>query len=121
MASIQDTLDEIMGFDGAIAAALVDWQSGMTLGTAGGGNALNIELAAAGNTNVVRAKLAVMKDLKIKGGIEDILITLTGQYHLIRLLGSNKTLFIYVALKSDQANLGLARHKLAALEGDLEV
>ena len=121
MAGIKETLDELMGFDGAVAVALVDWESGMTLGTAGGSRALNIDLAAAGNTNVVRAKLAVMKDLKIKGGIEDILITLTEQYHLIRPLSSSPHLFIYLALKKAQANLGLARHKLAALEQELEV
>jgi hypothetical protein len=91
----------------------------MTLGTVGKG--LDIDLAAAGNTNVVRAKIAVMKDLKIKGSIEDILITLTDQYHLIRLLSSNNNLFIYVVLNRAQANLGMARHKLASLEKELTV
>jgi hypothetical protein len=121
MANIKDTLAEIMKFDGALGTALVDWKSGMTLGTAGGGRSLNVELAAAGNTNVVRAKLGVMKDLKLKGAIEDILISLTEQYHLIRLLESNPDLFIYVALDRSQANLGLSRHKLAELEKSLEV
>ena len=122
MANIQDTLDEIMEIDGAIAAALVDWKSGMTLGTAGGSSKyLDIELAAAGNTNVVRAKLDVMKSLNLKGSIEDILISLTEQYHLIRLLGSNPDLFIYVALHRSQANLGLARYTLTKLEKELEV
>ncbi|MCB0170036.1 MAG: hypothetical protein H6631_18985 [Anaerolineaceae bacterium] len=121
MANIQDTLDGIMEIDGAIAAAVVDWNSGMTLGTAGGGKYLDIELAAAGNTNVVRAKLDVMKSLNLKGSIEDILITLTEQYHLIRLLGSNPNLFIYVALHRSQANLGLARYTLTQLERELEV
>ena len=120
MANIQDTLDNIMAIDGAIATALVDWNSGMTLGTVSG-EGINIDVAAAGNTNVVRAKLGVMKDLKLKGTIEDILITLTEQYHLIRPLSANQNLFIYVALKRSQANLGLARHKLAEIEKELEV
>jgi len=119
MANVQNTLQAIMGIDGALAAALVDWESGLTLGTVGTG--INIELAAAGNTNVVRSKLAVMKDLKLKGGIEDILITLTDQYHLIRVLESNPHLFLYVALSRGQANLGMARHKLAAIEHELEM
>lgn len=119
MANIQQTLSEIMAMDGALATALVDWQSGMTLGTAGTG--INIELAAAGNTNVVRAKLAVMKDLKLRGNIEDMLITLEDQYHLIRILKSDPHLFVYVALDRNKANLGLARHRLAALEKELTV
>ena len=121
MADIQETLDELMSIDGAVATALVDWESGMTLGTAGGGKALDIDVAAAGNTNVVRSKLGVMKDLKIKGGIEDILITLNEQYHLIRPLESNQSLFIYLALSRARSNLGLARHKLAGLEKSLQV
>ena len=119
MADIKQTLASIMNFDGAIAVALVDWKSGMTLGTAGGG--MNIEMAAAGNTQVVRAKMAVMKDTNTKGPIEDILITLPEHYHLIRMLESNPTLFIYVALHRDRANLGLARLRLAELERNLVV
>lgn len=119
MANLNQTLEAIMQIDGAIAAAVVDWQSGLTLGTIGSG--LNIDLAAAGNTNVVRSKLSVMKDLKLKGTIEDILITLTEQYHLIRLLESSPNLFIYVALNRSNSNLGLARHKISALEHELSL
>jgi len=119
MADVKETLDAIMEIDGAIASALVDWQSGMTLGTIGTG--MDIDLAAAGNTNVVRAKLTVMKDLKIKGTIEDILITLTEQYHLIRLLDSNPDLFLYVALNRKTANLGMSRHQLSNIEKKLVV
>lgn len=119
MSGINEALNEIMQIDGAIAAAIVDWQSGLTLGTIGSG--LDIDLAAAGNTNVVRSKLGVMKDLKIGGTIEDILITLTDQYHLIRLIHGDQKLFIYVALRRASANLGLARHKISALERDLTI
>lgn len=120
MANIDQTLSGAMNIDGAIAAALVDWESGLTLGTAGGGNGFNIDLAAAGNTNVVKAKMNVMKDLKLKGGVEDVLITLTDQYHIIRTL-SGSHMFLYLALRRDGANLGLARHQLSALEKDLSI
>ena len=119
MDNVEQTLQKIMNIDGAIAAALVDWESGLTLGTVGSG--FDIDLAAAGNTNVVRAKLDVMNDLKLEGGIEDILITLTEQYHLIRLLHGNEGLFLYVTLKRGSANLGMARHQLNAIEQELAI
>ena len=70
---------------------------------------------------MVKAKLNVMKDLGIRGEIEDILITLATQYHLIRPLGSDTTLFLYVVLSKDTANLALARRQLSKIESTLTV
>ncbi|MEM9691918.1 MAG: hypothetical protein AAGA56_05205 [Myxococcota bacterium] len=120
MASIEQTLNEAMDIEGAVAVALVDYESGMTLGTKAT-NDFDIELAASGNTQVVRSKMAVMESLKIEGGIEDILITLASQYHLIRPLTSMGSLFLYLAIDRKLGNLGLARHKLSALEKELQV
>ena len=121
MADVNQSLQEAMTLDGAIGAALVDWQSGMTLGTAGGGPALNLDVAAAGNTEVVRSKLKVMQNLGLNDKIEDILITLTTQYHLIRLLERDQSLFMYVALNKDQANLAMARYKIGQIERQISV
>jgi hypothetical protein len=120
--NVDESLKEAMEIKGAIGAALVDYTSGMTLGTAGG-NGINLDVAAAGNTEVVRAKQAVMKELGIKGGIEDILITLDKQLHLIRLMDTDRGdgLFIYLALNKEQANLAMARHQLGAIEKHLAV
>ena len=121
MAEVNQSPQEAMTLDGCIGAALVDWQSGMTLGTAGGGSALNLDVAAAENTDVVRAKLKVMQNLGLDDKIEDILITLSTQYHLIRLLERDQSLFIYVALKKDRANLAMARYKITQIERQLTV
>ena len=123
MAELETSLKECMTIAGAIGAALVDYTSGMTLGTAGGGRDLDLEVAAAGNTEVVRAKVRTMSELKLKDSIEDILITLGSQYHLIRPLKSNRGegLFLYVALHRAQANLAMARRQLQTIEQDLVV
>ena len=105
-------LEEAMEIDGALGAALVD-SSGMTLGVAGGSAELNVELAAAGAADFVGAKLRVMKALGLKDTIEDVMITLGKQYHLIRFLDSDSNLFVYLVLDRERANLGMARHRLA--------
>lgn len=118
MQNVQDTLKKLESdIAGFLGGALVDHESGMALGTVGGG--LNLEVAAAGNTEVVRAKLRVMDQLGIDGGIEDILITLTGQLHLIRPIGT--TLFLYIAIDRKQGNLGMARHIMAAAADKIKV
>jgi len=120
MADAKESLEEAMKIDGAIGAALVDVKSGMCLGTSGGGKDLNLEVAAAGNTEVVRAKMKVMNSLGLKDKIEDVLITLGGQYHLIRMLKSAGNLFMYLALDREKSNLAMARHKLGSIEEALQ-
>lgn len=119
MANISESLANIMTIDGCMAAALVDYNSGLVLGTAGGG--LDLDLAGAGNTEVVRAKMKTMKSLKLDESIEDILITLGSQYHIIRPMVKKQGLFLYVVLQKDRANLALARLKTADVERELHV
>ncbi|MBO6934042.1 MAG: hypothetical protein JJ863_03680 [Deltaproteobacteria bacterium] len=118
---IKQTLQQAMTIEGAIGAAIVDYESGLTLGTAGGGSRLNIETAAAGNTEVVRSKMKVMNMLGIEGNIEDILITLGDQLHLIRPLEKKPEFFMYLAIDRPKGNLGMARYHLKELEQKLQV
>lgn len=123
MAGMDVSLKEMMAIDGAIGAAVVDHGSGMALGTLGGSKDLDLQVAAAGNTEVVKSKLRTMDSLGLKDGIEDILITLGSQYHIIRPMTgrSGKGLFLYLALDRTRANLAMARHQLRGIEEKLEV
>ena len=114
MKNIEAGLNEILDLNGALAASLFDWESGMVLGMASNSN-FNIELASAGNAEVVKAKMATMKSLNLHGSIQDMMITLTEQIHIIHILESNPELCLYVALESSKSNLALARNKLQTI------
>jgi len=111
-------LDGLTSLDGFMASVLVDSTSGLSLATAGGG--MDLELAAAGNTEVIRAKRKVAEALKLNDKIEDILITLGKQYHLIRPLERNPDIFLYVVLDRAKSNLAMARHTLKSFEKELD-
>ena len=113
------SLDELGDIDGFVASALVDSTSGLALATLGGG-VIDLDLAAAGNTEVLRAKIKTANSLGLNDLPEDILITLGRQYHLLRPLDRNRDLFLYVVLDRSKANLAMARHELKTFEKGLD-
>lgn len=121
MANVKEALAKLTEIDGFVGACVVDSNSGMMLGSEGGGSAVNLEVAAAGNTEVVRAKRKTMSALGLKDAIEDILITLGRQYHLIRPSSQKEGLFIYLVLDRGRSNLAMARIGLASVEQTLVV
>jgi len=118
--SVKDALQELLNIEGAVGAAIVDYESGMTLGS-DGGRTLDMELAGAGNTEVVRSKKNIIHDLGIDERIEDLLISLETQYHLIRMCERHEDIFIYTVINRSQGNLGLARRKIDKIDKRLEL
>ncbi|OLT19353.1 hypothetical protein BJF78_36255 [Pseudonocardia sp. CNS-139] len=118
MANVEQSLDMAANIKGAFAVAIVDYDSGMTLGSRGGSPEFDLDVAAPGNSDVVRTKLEVMQKLGLRETIEDILITLDTQYHLIRIIRGNteERLFFYLVLSRAQANLAMARRDLRVIE-----
>lgn len=112
-----------MQIEGSLGVALVDSSSGMALGTAGSPVDLDLDLdvAAAGNSSVVQAKHRTMSDLGLDQTIEDILITLDKQYHIIRPLARHNQIFLYLVLDRARSNLAMARFKLTEIERSLKL
>jgi hypothetical protein len=125
MQRLQESLVSALNIDGALGVALGDWKTGMCLGFKGTNSPAfpesNLELAIAGNTEVIRAKMRVAESLKFTDSIDEILIILETQYHLMRLLKTINGLFFYLALDREKGNLALARIKLNQIEGDLKI
>ncbi|MDO5686160.1 MAG: hypothetical protein Q4G42_02030 [Neisseria sp.] len=118
MKNFETTIKQLLSVDGALSAAVVDYSSGMLL--AGEGiSTLDLEIAAAGNTEVMRAKMKTMEMLGLKDNIDDILITLGSQYHLMRPLTKHDGLFLYFVLDKSKSNLALARRALVDAEHGL--
>jgi hypothetical protein len=106
MQKLQDSLVKALSIDGALGVALGDWKTGMCLGYKGTNSPAfpeaNLELAIAGNTEVIRAKMRVAESLKFTDRIEEILIILETQYHLMRMLKTINGLFFYLALDREK-------------------
>lgn len=109
-------ISELNKIDGFLGACLVDTETGLMITSEGGGDTLDLEAAGAAHTEVVKAKLAAIEMLDHDEQIDDILITLGGQFHLIRPLTNTPTVFIYTALDEQIADLNMARGQLKDVE-----
>ena len=108
-----------MNVDGALCAAVIDIHSGMIVSQAGDGSF--VEAAASDNSKVIQMKIRTMKSLNLNDFIDDILITLKSQYHLLRPIAQAEESFLYFILDRSESNLALARIKLKEIEDSIEV
>ena len=95
---------EIKGF---IAASLVDIDSGMTLAIKSNRPEFDLSAASAYNSEMVKMKTDTMKSLGLTAKLEDMLLTLSDQIHLIKMI-SPKT-FLYLAADRASTNLAIVR------------
>ena len=102
--SLEKIASEVPGF---IAASLVDLDSGMTLGTKSSRSDFDLTAASAYNSEMVKQKQKIMRALNLKTHLEDMLITLGDQIHLIKLV--SPTTFIYLAADRAVTNLAIVR------------
>lgn len=110
-------LKRLPGFQGA---AVVDSETGLVLGRVDAAGR-DLEAAAAGTMEVVRAARRMVHALEMDDDVEDVLVTLGSQLHLARTVTRSPAIFLYVALDRDTANLGMARLTLKQVEEAITV
>src|ERR1043165_4229120 len=93
---------------GYVAASLVDLESGMTLGLKSARPDFDLTAASAYNSEMVKQKMKIMRALNLKTTLEDMLITLGDQIHLIKLV--TPTSFVYLAADRASTNLAIVRN-----------
>mgnify|MGYP002722732872 FL=1 len=108
--TLHNYLNEIASdLGGFIGASIVDLDTGMSLATNSRYPNFDLDVAAAYNSEMVKSKFKAMDALNIpRTGLQDMLLTLNDQFHLIKMMDNN--LFVYVAAFSDQTNLALMRN-----------
>jgi hypothetical protein len=97
--------DDVGG--GFIAASMVDLESGMTLAVKSVRSDFDLTAASAYNSELVKQKCKIMKTLGLNGVVEDMLITLSDQIHLVKLI--NPATFLYLSVDRKQSNLAIVR------------
>ena len=112
MATEKELLDAIVKIEadvnGVIATAAVDLESGMTLASKTNRSEFDLAVASAYNSELVKQKLKIMKSLKLKADLEDMLLTLTDQLHLIKIMPGGSS-FLYLAADRGATNLAILR------------
>ena len=103
---------------GFIAASLVDLESGMTLAVKAARPDFDLTAASAYNSELVKQKLKIMQTLGLSGTIEDMLISLTDQIHLIKLV--TPSTFLYLSVDRAQSNLAIVRNAVKKHAADLK-
>ncbi len=76
------------------------------------------EIASAFNLEVAKSKKKAIEALGLKSTIHDIIITLNDQIHIID-MSENGEYFIYLAVDSSKANLGMTRALLKKYKKDI--
>ncbi|MFE4539120.1 hypothetical protein ACFRKB_29340 [Streptomyces scopuliridis] len=123
MPGIDACLQEAMNLPGARGAAIVDWTSGLALGTAGESPNGDHEATAAETAELARAAaeytaFAPAAAAGHKGPpVEDLIVTTRTGYHLLAFVETtfDSSVFLHLWLDRDTGNLALARLRLGQL------
>ena len=109
-------LADAMAIEGSLGATLAVWELDLTLGAVGPRGAA---LERSGNSRVMRALLTTLTRLDMRTGVQDVLISLDSELHILAPLAHHGELSLSVAIDPARSNLALARHRVQKLVCDL--
>ncbi|MEU0967840.1 hypothetical protein ABZ357_21275 [Streptomyces sp. NPDC005917] len=122
MPGIDECLLEAMRLPGARGAALVDWTSGLALGTVGEAPGGDHETTAAEAAELARlaaehGAFSTEDDTEVGPAVEDLIVTNRDSYHLLRFVVTSfdATVFLHLWLAREDGNLALARIRLGEM------
>ncbi|MCX4448777.1 hypothetical protein ACFWNC_29755 [Streptomyces sp. NPDC058369] len=129
MPGIDECLLDVMRLPGARGAAVVDWTSGLALGTIGDSPNGDHEATAAETAEVARmaaeqpAFALGLPDASAPGGtgsappVEDVIVTARAGYHILRFVETDfdSSVFLHLWLDRAEGNLALARIRLGEI------
>ena len=123
MPGIDECLLEAMRLPGALGASLVDWTSGLALGTVGDPPGGDHETAAAEAAELARLAAEQHAFGPEDGSdatdppVEDVILSNRDSYHVLRFVPTSfdSSVFLYLWLARADGNLALARIRLGEM------
>lgn len=116
---LAEAMREARQIDGSTGAAVIDTVQQAAIAMEGDGS-IDLERAGRGNAEMINAKLETMAKLGLQDRIEDILITLPSQCHLIRPIDTEAGIYVYLVIDSAKTTAALARLRLGEVEQTLK-
>lgn len=104
----EDLKQNVPGF---IACAVIEIKSGISFYSLSVDPSFDPEIACVYNLEVAKSKMKAIQALGLKDEIQDILITLKTQIHIID-IAANGEYMVYVAVDAVNGNLGMTRSLL---------
>jgi hypothetical protein len=117
---LEALLARVRQIDGFVLGCLMDASTGMVLGSVQRHEDVRLPVAAAGAADLANLISLMTGGLATDDGLEDVIITLSGHYHLIRQFGPTPRLqfLLLVVLDRAQTNLAMAHREVRDLDAD---
>jgi CheY-like chemotaxis protein len=118
--TIREALEQGRTLEGSLATLLVETATGNLIAAAIGAKGVDVEVAAAATAELVRQKPRVEERIGLKDTFEEVLLTSTRRYYLLRPVGAGGRTFLLLVLDRKLANLTAAQKGLADIERALK-